>query len=255
MKRILLLLSLTVTAEIPAAWLRAIPDDAREVMGVDAVLYSRASGLNMLQRLDVPLNEADTEMVQYMVYVEREGGAFYLLRMPQAESKEIADGYILVAFDKETAILGFTESVAWAMERLRGAEQENSAIRALADRFDAWAYVPKLFRERTLDKPRKFESELLESVVAVRAGVRFGATVEAHIEVDTKTSEQAGALAVLGKLAPGYLARKRAHGEFGFDLDAIERFVTWAQGSTAFAKVTIPAAAFVHREERRSWKE
>jgi hypothetical protein len=246
MKRLFLFLSVTVTAEIPASWLRAIPEEPLAITGIDVVRF-RAADLHGFRRLDVPLE--DTDSIQYMVHVEVYNGDFYLLRINETAWKEIGEDYILAPLDKETAVLGRTTAVIAAIERMRATQETIAPIRALADRFDAWAYTPRAIRERTkgiAPQIQRFEAELLESIGAVRAGVRFGASIEARIEVDTKSPDQASALAVLGKLAPGWIQNRDALVELSF-IDAIERFTTWAEGATAIAEVTIPASA-VRRE-------
>lgn len=247
MKHILLLLSLTVTAEIPASWLRAIPDEPLTVTGIDAMRL-RASELREFNRLSVPLEDKDA--IQYLVHVELIGGDFYLLRINDPVSKEINEDYVLVAFDKETAVLGLSTTVTTAIERMRGTHETIAPIRALADRFDAWAYLPRLLRESNWLPKGRFQDELFDSLRSVRAGVRFGTTIEARLEVDTKTADQASALAVLGKLAPGLMQRKSPGVESSV-IEALERFTTWAEGSTAIAEATIPASAFRKLEEQQ----
>lgn len=234
---------MAVMAEIPELWLRAIPDDPLAVTGIDVVRF-RASDLRNLQRLDIPLE--DTDAIQYMVHVETHDGDFFLLRINDPVSKEIRDDYVLVPFDKETAVLGHTRTVTEAIERMQGTHECSAPIRALANRFDAWAYAPRVIRERTkgiAPMPGRFEFELFGALRAVRAGVRFGTTVEARVEIDTKDADQASALAVLGKLAPGWLQNRDTLIEFSW-INAIERFTTWAEGATVVAEATIPVSAF-----------
>lgn len=250
MKRIFLLFSLSLMAEIPASWLRAIPEEPLAITGIDVVRF-RASDLRELTRLEVPLNDKDA--IQYLVHVELLDGGFYLLRINDPVSKEINEDYVLVAFDKETAVLGRSNAVTAAIERMRGTDESKAPIRALADRFDAWAFTPSVIRERTkgiAPMPRRFETELFESIKSARGGIRFGATIEARVEVEMKDSDQASALAVLGKLAPGWIQNKDSHADFSF-LNAIERFTTWAEGATAIAEATIPATAFKKMEEHQ----
>lgn len=252
MKHILLLLSLTVTAEIPASWLRAIPDDVESVTGIDVVRF-HASEIRKFQRLDVPLE--DTNAIQYMVHVEYDSGNFYLLRMDEPASKEVLENYFLVAFDKETAVLGRPDAVAWALERLRGKQGSVAPVRDLADRYDAWAYSRSAMPERSYGiapASLRFQTELLDTLRSGRLGIRFGATLEARLEVETKTAEQASALAVLGRLVLGFAQNRDLY--FNIDphlLNAIDRFTTRAEGATAIAEAFIPVSAFAKIEERQ----
>lgn len=236
---------MAVMAEIPELWLRAIPDDVEGATGIDVVRF-RASDLRNFKRIDIPLK--DTDAIHYMVHVEYDSGNFYLLKMKEPVSKEVLENYFLVAFDKETAVLGRPDAVAWAIERLRAKQGSSAPVRDLADRYDAWEYSRQAIRGRLFGiAPGKlrYQTELLDAIRSARAGIRFGATINACLEVETKTSEQAFGLAAVGRLALGLVQ----NGDIYFNvepllLNAIERFTTRAEGASVIAEATIPVSAF-----------
>ena len=241
------LLIVAVTAgEIPASWISAIPDHADTVTGID-VDRLRSTGSHGASLLDIPFDEH-----RAIRYVMRIGPELYLLKVagdpftlaPRGrrfieEGREVVDagdGKFLIRAQKDTAIFGGLHEILFTAERMACCPKQNLAIASLVAAFDAWIYQPEPSEFSGLDI--LFKPPALHNL---RAGVRFGNTLQARVEVETESAITATALATAAKLAPTMI---RNAGRIEADFAAsIEKFSATSYGNTVTAEMAVAPSA------------
>ncbi len=248
MKRVslALLIAAATAGEIPASWISAIPDYADTVTGID-VDRLRATGSHGASLLDIPFD--GHRAIRYVMRIDSD---LYLLKIagdpftlaPRGrrfieDGREVVDagsGQFLIRARQGTAILGGLHEILGTAERMDCCPQHNHAIANLVAAFDAWIYQPRPSAFSGIDiffKPPPMHN--------LRAGVRFGNTLQARVDVETESAMTATALAVGAKLVPIFI---RNAGRIEADFAAsIEKYSTTSNGNTVTAEMAVAASA------------
>lgn len=248
MRRASLALWIAVAAagEVPSSWLNAITDQVDSVTGIDVERF-RANGSPGAALLDIPF-----EAHRSIRYVMRIGSDLYLLKVtgdpftlaPRGrrfveEGREVVDAgneRFLLRSARETAIVGPLHKILWTAQLLECCPKHNPAIANLIGAYDAWIYQPRETEFSGIDILSK-----ATPTHNLRAGVRFGNTLQVRVEVDTESTIQATALALAAKLAPTVIRNAgRIEAEFAA---AIEKFTTTSNGNTVTAEMAVSSSA------------
>jgi hypothetical protein len=247
---LILVCSSAFAGEIPASWISAIHDGASAVTGIDVERF-RASGSPGAALVDIPFDAH-----RAIRYVMRIGTNLYLLKVagdpfalaPRGrrfveegrEVAEVGDGQFLIRASRDTAILGSLHDAHWAAELMQCCPKHNLEIATLVASFDAWIYQPREAEIPGADL--LFEaSRFAPPIHNLRAGVRFGNSVQIRVEVQTDNALQASALAIAAKLTPTII---RNAGRIEADFAAsIEKFSATARDNAVIAEMAVGASA------------
>jgi hypothetical protein len=164
-----------------------------------------------------------------------------------------ADGTDRTLLEPNIEIYGDEATVHAALSRWHNPKSPLSPLAATAQRlaasYDAWFVMSNPlaspeFADIDAQSPRV--KELVNAIEEVRAGLRFGSIDEASVEIDTKSSEDAAALAVLGRYLPALLESRRPPESILLKL--ADRVISQSHGRTATLSLSIDE----HRLEEAS---
>jgi hypothetical protein len=139
-----------------------------------------------------------------------------------------------------TVLRGPAQNVMDAIDRWSRADMPlsaaaNKSVR-LSSSYDAWFLAIKPLDvpvNQTAAFPLKYHDELVQAIDEVRAGLRLGPINEAVIEVDAKSSDEAMALAVIGRYLPGILEMGNARSSQAGMFSLADRLISKSEGRTA----------------------
>jgi hypothetical protein len=146
--------------------------------------------------------------------------------------------------DPTIELYGEDKIVQEAIDRWQDAKAPLSPLAAKAQglsfSYDAWFIMttPLAVPEFAGFGPRSPRiEELAHAIGEVRAGLRFGRVLEAVVEIDAKSPEEASALAVFGRYLPALLETRSDPQSQVFKL--ADRVVSQSHGSTAMLSLSI----------------
>jgi hypothetical protein len=220
----LLAMSLSA-AELNPKLLALIGPDASVVVGMDIERY-RTSVLNdFFPWYPGPDEGRVRRMIKILKNAEGAGSALWVF---VGTPLSIEDAVL----DATTSVAGDTEGTAEAIRRWNQTEAPGDlAVKArrLAETYDNW-FVADL-KERARAAPAlKYRQDLMEAVEEVSGGVRLGAVNEVRVEVLMKTTDDATALAALGRWLPGLVLSQQTLGQQSLIAEVADNLEIRAEG-------------------------
>lgn len=233
-------------AELNARVLKLIAPDTQAAFGADVERYHESPLERLFPLIGYP--KAAGTVHQFLEIRSGAAGEEQSLVVwtgsPHAADEDGATQLKLL--DASTAIWGDSAAMETAMERWNGsapASELASQVRRLSAGYDNWFLLlkPLARGEQGAGLPAlKYRNEVMQAVEQVRGGIRFGAFNDVLIEVVTRTADQAGALAALGKWLPGLLQLENPGGVVSLLVNSAENISVSASGNVVSLSFTLP---------------
>jgi hypothetical protein len=239
---------LLLAGELNQKILKLIGPDARIVTGMDVERY-RDSPLQEIfpWKLDAAVSGAVHQLI-IIQYGPRDNKPPLTILTGSPKGVQTEDGPQFAQLDAGTTILGDPASIEEARRRWRSdqpAGEIADQVRRLSGTYDNWFLIVKpLQLSRQPDDPSlKYRDEVMRVVEQVRMGVRLGAFNEMHIEVVTRTPEDAATLAALGKWLPGLVQMANPLARESMLINQAENLNVFAGGNVASLSFTLSKEA------------
>ncbi len=141
--------------------------------------------------------------------------------------------------DPNTAIVGSLGAVREALDRWRDGTYVNpeaSALEDLSRSYDNWFFAHSPLEPEPSWPSRSksvYGSKLKQALESIQGGIRFGGSIEIHLEATTESPEDALTVAAIGRWFPGFWQLQNRNDLESAVLDLAEDMTIGANGKVA----------------------
>jgi hypothetical protein len=226
-----------IAADLDPKVLKLVGPDARIIMGTDVQRYSESPLQAMFPASLARTTAGSVRQWITITYEEDKPPLSIFIGAPEASEET-------VLLDSATAIESDPAGVQEALQRWRSDEKPGELaqqVRRLSSSYDNWFLLvrPLQLIAREHDDTLKYRNELMQAIDQVSGGIRLGVFNEVHVEVVTKTPDDAITIAALAHWLPGFLQMENSHAGPGLLVNAAENLTTTARGNVVSISFTL----------------